>query len=72
VLAKEGKRVDWQSLMPPKGFTVPPRRWVVQRTFSWPGQSRRTSKDYERLPESAEAFVYAAMSHPMARRLTRG
>lgn len=28
--------------------------------------------NYERLPESAEAFVYAAMSHPMARRLTRG
>jgi hypothetical protein len=33
--AKEGKRVDWQSLMPPKGFQVlPPRRWVVERTFS--------------------------------------
>src|SRR5918998_4691995 len=27
--AKEGKKVDWQRLMPPKGFQVLPRRWVV-------------------------------------------
>jgi putative transposase len=32
--AKEGKEVDWQKLMPPKGFVVLPRRWVVERTFS--------------------------------------
>jgi transposase len=25
--------VDWQKLMPPKGFQVLPRRWVVERTF---------------------------------------
>jgi putative transposase len=31
--AKEGKEVDWQRLMPPKGFLVLPRRWVVERTF---------------------------------------
>jgi putative transposase len=48
-----------------------PRRWVVERTFSWLGQNRRMSKDYERLPESAEAFIYAAMSRLMARRLAR-
>jgi len=29
------------------------------------------SKDYERLPESSEAFVYVAMTRLMARRLTR-
>jgi putative transposase len=28
--AKEGKEVDWQRLMPPKGFRVLPRRWVVE------------------------------------------
>jgi hypothetical protein len=33
--AKEGKKVDWQSLMPPRGFRVLPRRWVVERTFAW-------------------------------------
>jgi putative transposase len=69
--AKEGKEVDWRRLMPPKGFRVLPRRWVVERTFSWLGQNRRMSKDYERLPESSEAFVYAAMSRLMARRLAR-
>jgi len=28
-------------------------------------------RDYERLPESAEAFVYVAMSRLMVRRLAR-
>ena len=70
--AKEGKAVDWQRLMPPKGFKVLPRRWVVERTFSWLSQKRRMSKDYERLPESSEAFIYVAMSRLMARRLARG
>jgi transposase len=46
-------------------------RWVVERTFSWLSQNRRMSKDYERLPESAEAFIYVAMSRLMARRLAR-
>ncbi len=32
-----------------KGFTVPYRRWVVERTFAWMGRCRRLSKDYERL-----------------------
>ena len=58
-------------MMPLRGFRVLPRRWVVERTFSWLGQNRRMSKDYERLPESSEAFIYAAMTHIMARRLAR-
>ena len=32
--AKEGVAVDWQKLLPPKGFVVLPRRWVVERTRS--------------------------------------
>lgn len=57
---------------PKKGFKgVLPRRWVVERTFSWFGQSRRLSKDYERLPETEEAMIYAAMSRLMLRRLAR-
>jgi len=31
---KEGVEVDWEQLLPPKGFQVLPRRWVVERTFS--------------------------------------
>jgi transposase len=42
--AKEGVKVDWQRLMPPQGFVVLPRRWVVERTFSWIEKNRRTSK----------------------------
>ena len=69
--AKEGKKVDWQRLMPPRGFQVLPRRWVVERTFSWLDQNRRMSKDYERLCATGEAFIYVAMTRLMVRRLTR-
>ncbi len=69
--AKEGKKVDWERIMPPRGYVALPRRWVVERTFSWLGQNRRMSKDYERLCASVEAFVYAAMIRLMVRRLAR-
>jgi putative transposase len=55
---------------PKKGFQGPlPRRWCVERTFSWLLQSRRLSKDYERLPETEEAMIYATMSRIMLKRL---
>src|ERR687895_1091733 len=56
---------------PWSGFTVLPRRWVVERTFSWIDQNRRLSKDYEKLTATSEAFVYVAMTRLMARRLAR-
>lgn len=52
-------------------FTVLPRRWVVERTFAWLGQSRRLSKDYEQLCETSEALIYATMSRLMVRRLAQ-
>jgi putative transposase len=69
--AKEGVAVDWRKLLPPKGYLVLPRRWVVERTISWIDQQRRMSKDYERLCASGEALVYAAMIRLMTRRLAR-
>ena len=69
--SKEGWQIDWQKLLPRRGFEVLPRRWVVERTFSWLSQNRRMSKDYERLCSTSESFVYAAMSRLMVRRLTR-
>lgn len=50
---------------------VLPRRWVVERTFAWLSQNRRLSKDYERLCDTSEALIYAAMSRLMLRRLAR-
>jgi len=68
--AKEGVAIDGKKFMPEKGpRPFLPKRWVVERTFAWLGQNRRMSKDYERLPESSESFIYAAMSRLMARRL---
>ncbi len=69
--AKEGVKVDWENLLPPKGFQILPRSWVEERTFSWIDQNRRMSKDYERLCASGEALVYAAMIRLMMRRLIR-
>jgi len=54
-----------------KGFVVLPRRWVVERTLAWLGNYRRLSKDYEYSLYSADATIYAAMSHLMLRRLAR-
>ena len=42
--AKEGRKIDWQKLLPRRGFEILPRRWVVERTFAWLGQNRRMSK----------------------------
>ncbi len=68
--SKEGWQIDWQKLLPRRGFEVLPRRWVVERTFAWLSQNRWMSKDYERLCSTSESFVYAAMSRLMVKRLT--
>lgn len=51
------------------GFQILPRRWVVERTFSWLVSSRRLGLDYELLPEVSESFIYAAMVRILLRRL---
>ena len=52
------------------GFAVLPRRWVVERTLAWLGKHQPLSKDYERLPQMSECFVYQAMTALMLQRLT--
>lgn len=49
-----------------KGFQLLPRRWVVERTFSWFYQSRRLSKDYEKTTRNSQAMCYIAMIKIMA------
>jgi putative transposase len=44
---------------------------VAERTFAWLGQSRRLSKDHERLPQTSEAMIHGGMTRIMLRRLAR-
>jgi putative transposase len=64
-------QIDWSKYLPPPGFRVLPRRWVVERTFAWQSHQRRLSKDYERLCSTSEAWIYLAMIRLMVRRLAR-
>jgi putative transposase len=50
---------------------VQPRRWVVERTFSWFGRNRRLAKDYENLAETLTAFVTLVAIQFALRRLAR-
>jgi len=50
-------------------FLLLPRRWVVERTFSWLNHCRRLSKDYERLMPTSETWIYLAMIKLMATRM---
>lgn len=54
-----------------KGFVVLPRRWVVERTFSWFGRNRRLAKDYENLAATLATFVTLAAIQLGIRRLAR-
>ena len=53
------------------GFQVQPRRWVVERTFSWFGRNRRLAKDYENLATTLAAFVTLAAIRIALKRLAR-
>src|ERR1700756_5490943 len=40
------------------GFTLLPRRWVVERTLAWLNRNRRLAKDFEASIASAKARVF--------------
>jgi len=69
--ARRGTRTSIKRSDDAEGFVVLPRRWVVERTFGWLYRFRRLSKDYEVLPETSEAWIYAAMVRIMLQRLAR-
>jgi putative transposase len=54
-----------------KGFEVLPKRWIIERSFSWLIRNRRLSKDYERLVQTSETFIEVTMIRLILRRLTR-
>jgi transposase len=53
------------------GFTVLPKRWLVERTFAWLMRSRRLARDYEGRTDTAEAMIRWSMTMVMSRRLAR-
>jgi transposase len=53
------------------GFQIQPRRWLVERTFSWFGRNRRLAKDYENLADTLVAFVTLATIRIALKRLAR-
>jgi len=62
--------IPWERA-PTRAPPVLPRRWVVERTLPWLTTHRRPARDYERLPEHAQAWVKWAMIGVMTRRLAR-
>jgi transposase len=71
-LAKSAWQITLEIVQKPagqQGFAVLPRRWVVERTFSWLFRWRRLRSDYERLTETHETFVKWAMIGLMLNRL---
>jgi putative transposase len=51
-----------------KGFSILPRRWVVERTFAWILNARRLNKDYEKNRINSQSMVYLAMMTVMLKR----
>ncbi len=52
-----------------EGFTVLPRRWVVERTFAWVVAVE--AKDWEKTTASAEAWITIAHIRMLTRRLAK-
>ena len=52
-----------------KGFTVLPKRWIVERTIAWLNRCRRLAKDWECLNRKALALLRLASIRLMLRKL---
>ena len=52
----------------PKKFIVLPKRWIVERTFSWLEKCRRLASDFEFLDNALQAIVQLAFIRLMLNR----
>jgi len=68
VLSELGLGVDISERIKPT-FEIIPKRWVVERTLSWLGNSRRLAKDYEIRTYYSEAVVQISHLHTLLKRL---
>ncbi|GHE42820.1 hypothetical protein GCM10018785_10540 [Streptomyces longispororuber] len=53
-----------------KGFSVTPRRWVVEHSFGWIMMHRQLARDYETKPAHSESTIRLAMISHLAKRAT--
>jgi transposase len=58
------KRIDSGKLV------VLPKRWIVERTFSWLALSRRLNRDNEINHRHSEAMIQFAMIHQLLKRIS--
>ena len=61
-------KVDISPKIKEVGFHVIKRRWVVERTFAWLGNSRRLDKDLEKTVVSQEAMIIISHFHTLLKR----
>lgn len=61
--------VDISKKIFPVGFQVLPKRWKVERTFAWLGNSRRLAKDFEIKTRTQEAIIKISHSRTLLNRL---
>ena len=52
-----------------RGFVLPARRWVVERSFAWAARFRRLARAYGRLPEALAGLHLLAFAILMLKRL---
>ena len=76
VWVKEGEEIDWERLrkLLPEPFRLQGSTETLggrADVFLDRVEQEDESKDYERLPDSSEAFIYLAMTRLMVRRLVR-
>lgn len=69
VTTKYSDKVDVSEKIKPKQWEILPKRWRVERTFSWFNNSRRLSKDYEILISSEESICMISHLHTLLKRL---
>jgi hypothetical protein len=62
---------EWLTVTEPQVWINSYDGWVVERTFAWLSTFRRLSRDFEQHSNVSEAWIYAAMSRLLLRRLAK-
>ncbi len=53
-----------------RGFVLPPRCWVMGRSFAWLARFRRLARDHERPPATLAGLHFVAFACLMLARIT--